>query len=184
MRSIDIPRDVSTRPRKTCDVPEADGIGMNGEYDGNRRGRLAGGLIDRHSNQLGGEPRKLLHVFRPSPHDDDIAILDVAEVTETRPQRVDSTILGARPRNPITGTFACGCARAASRKVAAVLPNNAMNSPRLMASPAPRTNIGCEKEYHTSDENCALRYTQGDLCHVRFRSQADHVRFAPESGHC
>jgi len=56
VRSIDIPRDVSTRPRKTCDLPEADGIGMDGEYDGNRRGRLAGGLIDRHSNQLGGEP--------------------------------------------------------------------------------------------------------------------------------
>src|SRR5262245_41247738 len=30
--------DVPTRLRKTCDVPEADGIGMDSEYDWNRGG--------------------------------------------------------------------------------------------------------------------------------------------------
>jgi len=58
VRSIDIPRDVSTRPRKTCDLPEADGIGMDGEYDGNRRGRLAGGLI----GQAYAEAKRVLHL--------------------------------------------------------------------------------------------------------------------------
>jgi hypothetical protein len=75
-------------------VPEANRIGMNGEYDRNRGGRLAGGLnerrgwrdddVDTLGNQFGGERRKLAHFFRPTPLDDDIATLNVAEVTQAR----------------------------------------------------------------------------------------------------
>lgn len=56
---------------------------MDSEYDRNRGGRFAGGVnegrgwrkddIDRNSDQFGGEPRKLLYVFRPLPHDDNVA---------------------------------------------------------------------------------------------------------------
>ena len=40
-------RDVPTRLRETCNVPEANRIGMDGEYDRNSGGRLAGGLNKR-----------------------------------------------------------------------------------------------------------------------------------------
>jgi hypothetical protein len=40
--------------------------------------------VDTLSDQFGGERRQLVHFFRPSPLDDDIATLDVAEVTHRR----------------------------------------------------------------------------------------------------
>lgn len=58
-------------------MPEANRIGMDGEYDRDRGGRLEGSLnegrrrgeddVDRHGDQFGGEPWKLLDPFRPSP---------------------------------------------------------------------------------------------------------------------
>src|SRR6516162_7227986 len=107
--------DVPTRLRKTCDVPEADGIGMDSEYDWNRGGRLACGFnesrgwreddVDRDGNQFGGEPRKLLYVSRPLPHDDNIATLNVAKVTQARPQSHGSTKLRSETQEPNNRDF-------------------------------------------------------------------------------
>src|SRR6516225_5940679 len=55
--------------------------------------------------------------------------------------------------NPTTGIAGC-CARASSGHATAVLPTNAMNSRRLMASPAPRTTSGIKRISRFWIENC------------------------------
>jgi hypothetical protein len=71
-------------------VPDADGIGMGGEHDWDRPGRLPCGLnhgrglrkddIDLEANQIGCELRQLLYRFREAEFDRNIPALDMAEV--------------------------------------------------------------------------------------------------------
>ena len=89
-------RDVPARPRETGDVSQAHWVGMNREHDGNRRGRLPSRLderrrwgedhVDMHADKLGRQRGQLIDVLRPLPFDDDVGALDVAEVTQARPQ--------------------------------------------------------------------------------------------------
>ena len=120
-------------------------------------------------------------MFRPSPHDDDIAILDVAEVTETRPQRVDSTILRGETQKPNNRDFRVRLRPRRESQSSCCAAEQCDEFPSPHGFARAEDYIECEKKYNTSDENCAVRYT---LYHVRFGSQADHVRFTPESGHC
>jgi hypothetical protein len=79
-------------------MPDADRVGMYGEHDWDRPGRLPGGLnfsgrrredeVDIHVDQLVGEFGQLVDVFRPSPLDDHILPLDITEVMQARPQRL------------------------------------------------------------------------------------------------
>jgi hypothetical protein len=62
-------------------------------------------------------------------------------------------------RNPISGVFGC-CAREASGHDTAVPTRTAMNSRRLMASPAPRTTSGIKRISHFWIENCVVRHNQ------------------------
>jgi hypothetical protein len=72
-------------------VPDADWIGMVREDDGDRMGRLSGGLnqgrgirednVDRQADQLGCEGGQLIDSIRPTEFDDDILALDPAKVT-------------------------------------------------------------------------------------------------------
>jgi hypothetical protein len=81
---------------ETRHMPDADGIGVRGEDDGDRFGRLPGGFdkgrrrreddVDIHADQLGSEFRQLLHPFRPAELNNDILALDVAEIAQARPQ--------------------------------------------------------------------------------------------------
>jgi hypothetical protein len=90
--------------------------------------------------------------------------------------------------NATIGNAGC-CARTASGSAAALLPTNAMNSRRLIASPAPRDMSGAKRISQTQIESCTVRYFQRTSAHVRFGSKADvasgprHVRFACGSGH-
>ena len=73
----------------------ADGIGMVGEYDGDRFGRLVRGLdhgrrwsedhVDVHAHQFGREIRQLLDPVSPTKFNDDVLALDIAEVAQARP---------------------------------------------------------------------------------------------------
>jgi hypothetical protein len=63
-----------------------------------------------------------------------------------------------------TGIAAC-CARAASGHAAAALPESAMNSRRLMASPVPRTTSGMKRLSHFWIKDCAVGYTQASCRH-------------------
>jgi hypothetical protein len=86
------PSDVSTRMSEARDVSNADGIGMVGEYDGDRLGRLSGKLnggrrrredhVDVRTDQIGREVAQLVFAFRPAELDDDVLALDVAKVTQ------------------------------------------------------------------------------------------------------
>ena len=77
-------------------MPEADGVGMDGEHDGDRFGRLPGGLdlgrrsreddVDIHADQLGRKFRQLVDLFRPPELNDNVLALDIAEVAQARPQ--------------------------------------------------------------------------------------------------
>ena len=60
-------------------------------------------------------------------------------------------------------TFGDCCARAASGQVAAALPSSAMNSRRLMASPAPRTLSGYRKDIILDRELCLTARPSGSL---------------------
>ena len=80
-------------------MPEADGVGMDGEHDGDRLGRLSGGLhlgrrhreddVDIHADQLGRQLRQLLDRFRPPELDDNVLAFDIAEFAQAGPQRLD-----------------------------------------------------------------------------------------------
>ena len=138
-------------------VPEADGVGMGGEHDGDRLGRLSGGLhlgrrrreydVDIHADQLGRQLRQLVDRFRPPELNDNVLAFDVAEFTQARPQRLDPVAeaeAGPKPRNPIRGTFAGCCARAATGHAAAAPPSSAMNSRRFTRSPRRRGRARCQ----------------------------------------
>src|SRR5262249_17622739 len=81
---------------EACHMPDADGVGMGGEDDGDRFGRLPGGFdkgrrrreddVNIHADQLGRELRQLLHPFRPSKLNYDVLVLEVAKVAQARPQ--------------------------------------------------------------------------------------------------
>jgi hypothetical protein len=64
--SIDIP---VMLPRKTCDVPQA-------------------GLSHCNVDELGRQRGQIFDLLRPSPLNDNVAALDVAEVAQARPQAV------------------------------------------------------------------------------------------------
>ena len=92
-----------------------------------------------------------------------------------------------RVRKPIRCIFS-GCARAAIGQAAAALPRSAMNSRRLMASPAPTTTSGVKTISHLDQKLCSSLHPKG-AAHVRFGSLADiearprDVRFTSKSGH-
>src|SRR5262249_24688371 len=91
------PRGISTGSREARHVPDADGIGMGVEHDGDRPGRLPGRLdhrrrggdddVDVHADQFGCEVTQLLDALRPAELDDNGLALDVAEIAQPRPQR-------------------------------------------------------------------------------------------------
>src|SRR5215831_14798806 len=91
------PRGISTGSREARHVPDADGIGMGVEHDGDRPGRLPGRLdhrrrgsdddVDVHADQFGCEVTQLLDALRPAELDDNALALDVAEIAQPRPQR-------------------------------------------------------------------------------------------------
>ena len=93
------PRDVAAGPRQARHVSEANGVGMDGKHDGDRLGHLPGGLhlgrghreddVDIHADQLGREFRQLIDPFRPPELNDNALALDVAEIAQARPQRLD-----------------------------------------------------------------------------------------------
>jgi len=77
-------------------------------------------------------------------------------------------------RKPISGFACCCCARAASGHNTAVLPKNAMNSRRLMASPR-RGLYPVSKEYHALDQElCRSLYPNKTPQNVRFTSESRH----------
>jgi hypothetical protein len=94
------PCDVAAGPRQTRHVPDADGVGMDGEHDGDCLGHLSDGLhlgrrhredgVDIHSDQFGREFRQLIDPFCPPELNDNALALDVAEIAQARPQRLDS----------------------------------------------------------------------------------------------
>jgi len=76
-----------------------DGVGVVGEDDGDCLGSLSGGLhlgrrrreydVDIHADQLGCQLRQLVDPFRPAKLNDNVLALDIAEIAQPRPQRLD-----------------------------------------------------------------------------------------------
>ena len=128
-------RDVPARPRESGDVSQAHRVGMDREHDGNCRGRLPSRLDERrrwgedhvhmHADKLGHQRGQLIDVLRPSPFDDDAGALDVAEVTQARPQPLTCGTLEGKAEKP--DALALCCARAASGQAAAAPPSVAKN---------------------------------------------------------
>src|SRR5215475_8070223 len=83
---------------------------MDREHDGNCRGRLPGRLDERrrwrenhvhmHAHKPGRQRGQLIDVLRPTPFDDDVRALDVAEVTQARPQPLTCGTLKGKPQKP------------------------------------------------------------------------------------
>jgi hypothetical protein len=104
------PSGVAARARQTRHVPEAGGIGMGSEYDGDRRGRRSRRLrlgrgerkdeIDVHADQFGGVLTQLLDPIRPPELDDDGLAFNVTEVAQAGPQRFDPGRPGSRGAEP------------------------------------------------------------------------------------
>ena len=75
-------------------------IGMGGEDDRDRRGGAPGGLglsrrarkndVETHLNQVGGRPIQLFDRIRPAKFDDKGLALDITEIAQTCPQRLDA----------------------------------------------------------------------------------------------
>src|SRR5262249_10167017 len=96
--------DVAARPRETCDMTQADRVGVDREDDGNCRGPLPGRFnegrrrgedhIDGHARELGRKCGQLPTVLRPSPPDEDVVARDVAQVAQARPQAISCKRLG------------------------------------------------------------------------------------------
>jgi hypothetical protein len=132
------PSDISAGPREARNVPDADGIGMGGEYNGDRFSRPSCGLdhcrrhgedhIDIHPHEFGCELGQLLDAFHPAEAKDNVLPLDVTEVAQAPLQRVHP----ARPCRsgpeiqkpdlsdfcrllPARGERPCGC-RAAEKR--------------------------------------------------------------------
>src|SRR5262245_18945955 len=83
---------------------------MDREHDGNYRGRLPSRLDERrrwgedhadmHADKLGRQRGQLIDVSRPLPFDDDFGALDVAEVTQARPQPLTCAALEGKAQKP------------------------------------------------------------------------------------
>ena len=83
---------------------------MDCEHDGNCRGRLPSRLderrrwgedhVDMHADKLGRQRGQLIDVLRPLPFDDDVGALDVAEVTQARPQPLTCGTFEGKAQKP------------------------------------------------------------------------------------
>jgi hypothetical protein len=94
-----------------------------------------------HAHKLGRQRGQLIDVLRPTPFDDDVRALDVAEVTQARPQPLTCGTLEGKPQKPDARRSRpllreCGkrpCRRAAEQRYERA-------APRMSASPRKRTN--------------------------------------------
>ena len=135
------PRDVAARARQARHVPEADGVGMGSEYDGDCRGRRSRRFrlgrghredeIDVHVDQRGGMFTQLLDPVRPPELDDDGLAFDVTEVAQASPQRFDPGRpgrSGAEPQEPDARHLRRLLRARSKRPAAAAPPSSVMNS--------------------------------------------------------
>jgi hypothetical protein len=84
------PGDVAARPRKARDMAEALRVGMRREHDGDRLGRLTGGLhlrrrgreddVDFQADQVRGSVGQPIRRFSRSKCNGDVLALDIAEL--------------------------------------------------------------------------------------------------------
>ena len=98
------PRHVPAGPREAGHMPEANGVGMGHENDGDRAGRPPGRLglgrggcdddVDLHAGQFRCRFAHLLDRPRPSELDDQVLALDIAQIAQACSQYLDPAPIG------------------------------------------------------------------------------------------
>src|SRR5262245_22925966 len=100
------PGNVSARAGLACHVSSTDRIGMDGEYNGYRFGRLSSSLdhgrrlrednVNIDADELGREACELVDILCPSKLQDDVLAVDVAELPQSAAQGLQPARLGRR----------------------------------------------------------------------------------------